>query len=601
MSRVGGLARRGRSGETGFSWSQFRVLLFAIRKGEERVDATGMGLSGDDGTRVLSRVGSLGRNVLVAITLVALGAVFFIAGMGAGVAGASAHAVFSLSVVALVLMTVLVGLYQAVNTLYFVRDLGYYLTLPLTPASVMWAKLAHFLAGVLVGDLIFLPMTLGCLFSHSAPAPSFVAAALAFLLCALSVNFALTIACVILMRFSRLARDKDRFSRVFGAVIMVCALAIGVGSQLFGRAGDAIAGAVGGAAGLVSSAPGAALVGVLCPPWLASGLALSDAPLEALGGLLAMAALAGVYALALNACARRWYFEGVRSLQGAGDKGARRLDAAGLRKATGVRGAFAANLSRDWKAVVRTPVFFNQCVLSLILMPLYFVAIIAVSAIVGSGEGNLDLAFLLEAAPHVTSQIVFDSPLLCACALGVLGISVLMGISSYPFTMAVSRDGEDFFFLRALPMDWRAYLAAKFVPTAALSGAPVALLLVVATVLLRVPLAAAAYLIVVYLAATTSVGLLSLGVGAWFPRLHWDNETQLFKGGQSSLLVLAGMLVAALVLLAPGFVVALPFVSPGFDVAVALLAGLGLQLVEFAGFAWWVFGPTARSLSRREP
>lgn len=585
----------------GFSWEQFRVLLFAIRKGEQRVDAAGMGLSGDGGSKALSRIGTLGRRVLLAVALLLLSAAFFVAGLAAGMGGASPYAVFSLSVAALVLTTVLVGLYQAVSTLYFVRDLSYYLTLPLSAASVMWAKLAHFLAGVLVGDLIFLPMSLGCLFARLAPATSYVAATLAFLLCAVSVNLALTIVCVVLMRFSRLAHNKDRFARVFGALIMVLALAVGVGSQLLGRSEGAISGAVGGATGLMSSGPGTVVVGVLCPPWLASRLVLEGGPAAALGGLAAMVALVAVYALLLNACAVRWYFEGVRALQGAGEKGARRLDAAGLRDATGLRGAFAANLSRDWKSVVRTPVFFNQCVLGLVLMPLYFVAIIAVSVFVGTSDTDLELAQLLELASLFTSLLTLDSSLLAGCALAVLGVSVFMGISSYPFTMAVSRDGEDFFFLRALPMDWRAYLVAKYVPAAVLSGAPVVVLLLAAAVVLRVPAASAAYLVAVYLAATTSVGLLSLGVGARFPRLHWDNEAQLFKGGQASLLVLAGMLVAAVVLLAPAAVIALPFISPGFSAAVALLAGLALQLAECAGFAWWVFGPTARALSRIEP
>lgn len=585
----------------GFSWEQFRVLLFAIRRGEQRVDATGMGLSGDGGSKVLSRIGALGRRVLLAVTLLLLSAVFFVAGLAAGMGGASPYAVFSLSVAALVLTTVLVGLYQAVSTLYFVRDLSYYLTLPLSSASVMWAKLAHFLAGALVGDLIFLPMSLGCLFARLAPVASYVAAALAFLLCAVSVNLALTIVCVVLMRFSRLARNKDRFARVFGALIMVFALAVGVGSQLLGRSEGAISGAVGSATGLMSSGPGTVVVGVLCPPWLASRPVLEGGPAAALGGLVAMAALVAVYALLLNACAVRWYFEGVRALQGAGEKGARRLDAEGLRGATGLRGAFAANLSRDWKSMVRTPVFFNQCVLGLVLMPVYFVAVIAVSVFVGTSDTGLELSQLLELAPLFTSQLTLDSPLLAGCALVVLGVSVFMGISSYPFTMAVSRDGEDFFFLRALPMDWRAYLVAKYVPAAVLSGAPVVVLLLAAALVLRVPAASAAYLVAVYLAATASVGLLSLGVGARFPRLHWDNEAQLFKGGKASLLVLAGMLVAAVVLLAPAAVIALPFTSPGFGSTVALLAGLALQLAECAGFAWWVFGPTARALSRVEP
>ena len=113
----------------------------------------------------------------------------------------------------------------------------------------------------------------------------------------------------------------------------------------------------------------------------------------------------------------------------------------------------------------------------------------------------------------------------------MLFFGLFLGFSSYSFTMGVSRDGEDFFFLRGLPMNWSAYLAAKFVSPFALSTVPMLVLFVAAIVLLGVPAAAGAYLVAFYLGATVSLGLLSLGLGARFPRLTWDNEAQLVKGG----------------------------------------------------------------------
>ena len=85
---------------------------------------------------------------------------------------------------------------------------------------------------------------------------------LAFLLSAVAVNLALVIICVPLMRFSRLAHDKDRFSRVFGALIVVFALAVGVGSQ-FALQGDGLASLASGSEQLLSGGVPAVVMGVL--------------------------------------------------------------------------------------------------------------------------------------------------------------------------------------------------------------------------------------------------------------------------------------------------------------------------------------------------
>ena len=588
-----------------FSWKQFKVMLRVVIKGEQHLDDTGMGL-GDDGVikrrGLLSSLGSGVRKVAMGFLFLLVAAMFFMMGYMLGEVGVTPYLAFSLCVVALVGLTVLTGLYQAVNILYFVRDLGYYLTLPISATTIMWAKLAHFLGMSLLGDLILLPVALGCLLSVGAAPGTWVAVTAAFALAAVAVNLALVIVCVPLMRFSRLAHDKDLFSRVFGGLIIVLALAIGVGSQ-FAFQGDGLASLASGAGGLLSGGVPAVVVGVLCPPSLLARPVVEGDALAALGGLLGMLASVALYAVVLSVVARRWYFEGVQALQGAGGKRGRRVEGAELTQATRTRGSFAANLSRDWKMMVRVPVFFNQFVLSSLLMPLYFIAIMVVSGAVGvsqATDAGMDPAALLEMARSLTALLTFDSPALAWCAVGVLFFGLFLGFSSYSFTMGVSRDGEDFFFLRGLPMNWSAYLAAKFVSPFALSTVPMLVLFVAAIVLLGVPAAAGAYLVAFYLGATVALGLLSLGLGARFPRLTWDNEAQLVKGGGATLMVFAGLLVGVVVMVLP----ALALLAGALWNVLAIPAALGLALAIFvaecAALTWWVLGPCARSLSRRE-
>ena len=594
-----------RAAAQGFSWKQFKVMLRVIMRGEQHLDNTGMGIGGDEGKVRKGFWGSLGsgaRKVAMGFLFLLLAAMFFMLGFMLGETGITPYVAFSLCVVCLVGLTVLTGLYQAVNILYFVRDLGYYLTLPISATTVMWAKLVHFLGMSLLGDLIILPVGLGCLLSAGAAPGAWVAMTLAFVLSAFAVNLALVIICVPIMRFSRLAHDKDRFSRFFGGLIVVFALAIGVGSQ-FAFQGDGMASLASGSERLLSGGAPAVILGILCPPSLLARMVVEGDALTMIGGLLGMLASVVVYALVLSAVARRWYFEGVQALQGAGGKRGRRVEGAELAQATRTRGALAANLSRDWKTLVRVPVFFNQFVLSSLLMPLYFIVILVASGAVGfsqASDAGVDPLALLDMVRSLTVLLTFDSPALAWCAVGVLAFGLFLGFSSYSFTMGVSRDGDDFFFMRGLPMNWSAYLGSKFVVPFALSTGPMLVLILVALVVLGVPALAGLYLIGIYLGATITLGLLSLGLGALFPRLTWDNEAQLVKGGGATLMVFAGLLVGVVVMALPALALLGGALWNVLAMPVALALALALFVAECAGLTWWVLGPCARSLSRRE-
>ena len=125
-------------------------------------------------------------------------------------------------------------------------------------------------------------------------------------------------------------------------------------------------------------------------------------------------------------------------------------------------------------------------------------------------------------------------------------------------------------------------------------------LIVVALVVLGVPFAPGVYLVAVYLGATATLGLLSLGLGARFPRLTWDNEAQLVKGGGATLMVFAGLVVGAAVMALPALALLGCTVWGVLEAPAALASALTIFVAEGAVLVWWVLGPCARSLSRRE-
>ena len=108
------------------------------------------------------------------------------------------------------------------------------------------------------------------------------------------------------------------------------------------------------------------------------------------------------------------------------------------------------------------------------------------------------------------------------------------------------------------------------------------------------------YLVAVYLGATAALGLLSLGLGACFPRLAWDNEAQLVKGGGATLMVFAGLVVGVVVMALPALALLGCTVWGVLEAPLALGLALAIFVAECVVLAWWVLGPCARSLSRRE-
>ena len=207
----------------GFDWAQFCALFGAIRKGEERAD-DGMGKSGgtSGASRIVSLVFSFG---MIAAMLLA-------GGLKLGQMGASVLTAFELSVVTLVAISLTMGFYTAVSSLFFSGDIAFYLALPVGGTTIVWAKLANYMAGMMVVDLAVLPLSLGVLAGRGEGSLTWVVVVLAFLLCCVAVNVALVLVALPIVRFSKLVADKDRFARVFGLVSTVFALAIVLAATL---------------------------------------------------------------------------------------------------------------------------------------------------------------------------------------------------------------------------------------------------------------------------------------------------------------------------------------------------------------------------------
>ncbi len=508
----------------GFDFAHFRTMLGVVRRGEEQdetlMDSLGIDLSGIDSE-------FRGMFMLVIGLLAMVGV--FLAGMKlAGPMGLATQTVFFGMLCCAAAITVFFGFYSAVSSLYFVRDLSFYLTLPVSPTAVMWAKLFNFMSTQVAIEMIPLGFGLGALFGSGAAVGEMVALALAYVICAVTFTNMLIIVTVPLMRFSHFAADKDRFARAFGLVMMVLALGAAL---LLSRGSDSIQAAQGAGSALAAVSAGGPvyiLLGVLCAPSLLAGFTFSG---SAVLGVLGMAVLMLVYMAVLHLVAKRWYFEGARNMQGgAGAHSTKRFSEGELKTFVKPRSQFKAFLSQDIKTSVRTPSFFQNVVVSPLLTPLVSVGTLLAMVLFSGPESPADTyaAVAEQARNAVFGDQIFVMLLMLAMAIA-LTVAVLAFMNSY----APSRDGFDFFFLNTMPIDLKSYVQAKLCSALLVTRAPIFAVLFVVLLAFQVNVLLAVLLIAVFALVTCAADILWVGVGCLKPNLTWENEAELMKGSST--------------------------------------------------------------------
>ena len=565
----------------GFNFAHFRTMLGVVRRGEESddglMDSFGLDMSGiDGGLRTMFMV-VIGALAMVGLFLAGMK---FIAPMGLAV-----QTVFSGMLCCAAVITVFFGFYNAVSSLYFVRDLSFYLTLPVSPTAVMWAKLFNFMSTQMAIEMVPLGLGLGALFGSGAAVGDMVALVLAYVICAVTFTNMLIIVTVPLMRFSHFAADKDRFARVFGVVTLLISLAIGL---LLSRGSEAIQAAQGAGsafAAVAAGGPVVALLGVLCAPSLLTGLTFSGG---AVLGILGMAVLMLVYMVVLHLVAKRWYFEGARNMQGgAGAHSAKRLSDAELKGAVRRRGQFGAFLSQDIKSSVRTPSFFQNFVVQPLIMPIVSVGTIIALVVFQSSEGPAEAyaSIASQTSSMEFGDLTFVILLMIAIAVA-LSVTVMSFYSSY----APSRDGFDFFYLSTMPMDLKSYVQAKLCSGLLVTRVPVFALLFVLLLAFQVNVLFAALLIAVFALVTCAADILWVGIGCLRPNLRWENEAELMKGGSTFirfvLCLVSSVLGCGLPVL--GVVLSVFFV-PDLLFAACVAAPV-IAVAECAAVYAWTFG-----------
>ncbi len=440
------------------------------------------------------------------------------------------------------------GFMTALSTYHMSQAETALLALPVKPRHLLGAKMAMVYLSESALAFLLMGIAAGIYGWMERPPIGFYLAALAAALAAPLVPLAAAyLVLVPLMAAFRPLRNKNAMMVAGGLVGVALALAFNVYIQ---RASANLADHAWIAANMAGPDTLVARVGSAYPPsrlaWLAMSSPGAARLLYSLASLaLGLGAAAGVALLLGPAYAA--------SLLGFEERRLRRVEAGGfIARALRRRRPTTALFLREWRVMNREPMWFVNGPLIVLLMPV-IVAVMYVAQ-----REQLDALF-------ASLDGLRDGPL---PMLAVAAFGAFLGSSTSVACTALSRDAKALPYLKALPVGYGPYMAAKLLHALAFSvvGAAVAAAAGILALGLGAGEAAGAFLVALAFSAFADAAGLWLDTAN--PRLSWDNPTAALKQNINSVVAILG---------AMGLIAGLGYASTFLDLGragfVALFAG----------------------------
>lgn len=456
------------------------------------------------------------------------------------------------------LLVFLFGILYVISIFYYSGDVTKLLPLPLKADEIIGAKLIVTMAWeYLYLAFLILPPLIVYAVRSQAGFVFYLLLMFNFILLPVIPLCMASILVMLMMRFTPLARNKDRFNLISGLLVMILALGFAFGVQSLSSFNQADLARL-----IQSGTESIARLTTIFFPGTAQAVRVMTA--QAMGTriiqLVILILMTGAALFLTFFAARHLYFAGVMGVGSSAARHRKLLDA-DWQGAAKSGSPFITYCLKDLRILVRTPVFFMNNVLMNFLWPVFFIIPLL------TGSMNEEIGTMIEqarsmlfAAPGSTAAKVIAAyfALLCFVA-GTNGIT----------ESALSREGNVFYIMKIVPMSWWQQIMAKITVGILLGCIGALLPTVIVIVFLKPP----AWFILALLAVLPGAVLMPNICGIFFelfwPKLEWDNEQKAVK---QNLNVLYGMIAS---LLLAGLIVA-PVLLGSFSVtAAAMIIGIG--------------------------
>ena len=421
----------------------------------------------------------------------------------------------------------LFSIFAIPSVYYFSKDIDHLLVLPIKPEVILTSKLAVcivyeylFAAAVLVPMYISFVLQIGFSFL------SFLCFLVIFLTLPIYPLVLSSVLTMVIMRFVPFFNNRDRFNLIGGIIVVAAALGLSFWMQTM-ETEDMSAVLM----ALMDGNNSLMQFGTMLFPFVPSA-ALSCFH----GDLLQLLLYLGITAISLVVfliCGKLLYFKG--AIGGSETSHSRHTFDQKQLSESRHHSVFRTYLIKEFKILFRTPVFFTNCVLTALLMP-----IILTVAVYTSLQGMDLRAFitpqLLESIPNLWCYVL---------VISFMGGSFMGGINMISST-AISREGTNAYFMKFIPVPVETQAFAKAACGIIISAVSGWLLLIPLHLVLSYPIYLDLIFVVGSLVSVIMTNLFGILIDLLRPKLVWEQEAAAVKQNLNGVIsILLSFLLAA--------------------------------------------------------
>jgi len=433
--------------------------------------------------------------------------------------------VLTISIIFAQFIVMFFGIFYIMGTLYFSKDINILLPLPLKPYEVLGSK---FIVVIINEYLTILPMLLPAAIIYGVGTNQGLVYWLKSLIVILvapiiPLNIS-ALFIIILMRFINFRKSRDVLAVIGGLL----GIFLGLGLNLFfqripqGNEEEFIRNIITKQYGMIT------YIGRKFPPSIWADIGLSGEGIQAIGYLFLFVAVSLLMFILLLWLGNYIFYKSLLAGQEVLRK--RKIISRDemLRKYERISSPAVSLFYREWKLLLRTPVYVLNCLAGTIIGPFMVILIMFTK-----DSGDTGLSTIIN-NPDYSFYIQLIG---LAFMLYVSGINVAA-------STAISREGSTFWISKIIPVPAKHQVLAKF-----LNGFSIACLGVIMTaiVLAVFIMPVSSVVLITLLGFTGSVPLtaFSLMIDMAKPKLIWNNPQEAVKQNMNGLL---GMLVSLLIL-----------------------------------------------------
>ena len=433
------------------------------------------------------------------------------------------------------IIVLIFGIFYVMGTLYFANDMNILVPLPLKPYEVLGSKIAV----VMINEyMTLLPILLPPVIIYGAGMKQnlfYWVKAIAIILASPVIPLILdAIFILIIMRFVNVRRNKDLFAVLGGFFGIFIAIVINVITQRMPSENEEefLRNLLVGNIELID------LIGSKFPPSLWATRALSQTGVSGVFYLLLFIIVSSLMFVLLMWLSNRIFYKSLLSGQEVSRKNKRLSTSEAERKFSKATSPAVSIFRREWKILLRTPVYMLNGLSGVIIAPV-FIAIMFLS------QKSDDMQELFELLKQPGMSLILTLIALAA-VLFTSGVNVVA-------STAVSREGQTFWISKIIPVSPKQQVMGKFLNSYSVSLLGVIVMSAVMTILFALPVTRFIVMVIIGAAGSVPMTALSLLVDVLNPKLTWNNPQEAMKQNMNGLLgslisfAIMGILAAAAV------------------------------------------------------